>query len=109
MQFVHASSSYVVITPADLKPIRELLWGSMGLAPGGPSGRLRHKRTVIATVHESGEPGVALIGVASAGISGADLGPATSTLLAVVPNCSRMGGNSEMNVGIQQRKLTVSR
>jgi hypothetical protein len=61
------------------------------------------------TVHESGELGVALIGVASAGISGADVGPATSTLLAVVPNCSRMGGTGEMNVGIQQRKLAVSR
>jgi hypothetical protein len=106
---MHLQSADVVITPADLKPIRELLCRSRGLAAGGPSGRLRHKRTVIATVHESGEPGVALIGVASAGSSGADVGPATSTLLAVVPNYSRMGGTGEMNVGIQQRKLAVSR
>jgi hypothetical protein len=108
---MHLQFADVVITPADLKPIRELLWRSRGSAPGGPSGRLRHKRTVIATVHESGEPAVALIGVASAGISGADVGPATSDVNAtgrgaeLQPN----GRKCEMNVGIQHWKSAVSR
>jgi hypothetical protein len=66
--------------------IQELLGAPRRSEHGGPSGRLRHERTLSAAVHGPGEPGVTLIGVASAKLRSAEsrTGRADATGLEVV-------------------------